>query len=392
LALAETRQPAYRSRWNDAEPEQGLGDAGALHVEAGVVDVGHADAAVHLDHLVGRQVQHLGRLGLGQGGQQARVATGVGGFQGGLDARAGGLQVGEQLGRAVLQGLERADHLAELGAGLDVVQGDLEGGRGRAQHFGGQAGIGAVQHRLQDRPALADFAQHGVGADLDLVEGDLGRAAAVDQGQVGAGHALGVARDEEQGDPVAVARRAGGAGGDDQQVGGLAVDHEGLGPVQGTKPLPALHRRQRGVQRRVVRAFVDGQGRDGLAGGDLGQPRGLLGVGAAQHQGRGRDQGGGEQGRGHQVAAGLFQDQAQAQIAEGRAVEGPRARSPRPSPWRPSRSRRRVEALLGAAVAQLAQGGDRGAVLRPAFGGVAQHGLFFGQDGHVRLAPALESW
>ena len=125
------------------------------------MDVGHADAAVHLDHLVGHQMGEIAHLGLGQRGGRAVVARpGVDGCSSAASTQERvSLQVGEHLGRAVLQALERADHLAELGAGLQVVEGDLEGLQGAAEHLGGQAGAGAVEHRLQHGPALADLAE-----------------------------------------------------------------------------------------------------------------------------------------------------------------------------------------------------------------------------------------
>jgi hypothetical protein len=149
----------------------GFGGAGALEVEAGVVGVGHADAAVHLHHLVGDQVQGVAHLRLGQRDQLGGVRRAVvDGGQGRLDAGAGQLQIGEHLGRAVLQGLERADDLAELHARLEVVEGGLEGLDRRAEHLGREAGAGAVEHLFKKVPALVGFAEHGVGADLDIVE------------------------------------------------------------------------------------------------------------------------------------------------------------------------------------------------------------------------------
>src|SRR6185312_9890094 len=70
--------------------EGGFGRAGALQVEAGVVRVGHADAAVHLHHLVGDQVQRVADLGLRQRDQLGHVrAVVVDGRQRRLDAGAG---------------------------------------------------------------------------------------------------------------------------------------------------------------------------------------------------------------------------------------------------------------------------------------------------------------
>jgi len=116
-----------------------LGGAGALQVEAGVVGVGHADAAVHLHHLVGDEVQGVADLGLRQRDQLRHVrAVVVDRGQRRLDAGAGQFEVGEHLGRAVLQRLERPDHLAELDAGLEVVERDVERLQRRPEHLGGK--------------------------------------------------------------------------------------------------------------------------------------------------------------------------------------------------------------------------------------------------------------
>ena len=71
--------------------------ASAPQVEVRVVIPRKGDAPVHLDHLVGGQMDEVRSLGLGQRGEGAAVGAGVQGLQGGLDARAGGLQVGEPL-------------------------------------------------------------------------------------------------------------------------------------------------------------------------------------------------------------------------------------------------------------------------------------------------------
>jgi hypothetical protein len=73
-----------------------LGDAGALQVKAGIMFMGHADAAMQLDHLRGYAVQRLagGRLGKrGEGGE--RRIIGINRRQRGFDRRSRQLQFAE---------------------------------------------------------------------------------------------------------------------------------------------------------------------------------------------------------------------------------------------------------------------------------------------------------
>jgi len=81
-----------------------------------------------------RQGKKLRRLG----------AVRVDRCQCGFNCPARKFQIGEHLGRTVLQGLERANHLVELNPHLEVVECNLEGLQVRAQHLCGDAGTGTV--------------------------------------------------------------------------------------------------------------------------------------------------------------------------------------------------------------------------------------------------------
>ncbi|KAK0334014.1 hypothetical protein LTR94_018300 [Friedmanniomyces endolithicus] len=84
------------------------------------------------------------------------------------------------MGGAVLQGLELADQTAELFAGAQILQRDLEGlvpGAGQ-----GRGGAGAPQRQggvQQDLPP-ADGADHGVGVDFDVAQRHAGGVVGVD--------------------------------------------------------------------------------------------------------------------------------------------------------------------------------------------------------------------
>src|SRR3990167_7857177 len=64
--ISETQHASVAVAMVARPAEQLLGHPGALEVEARVVNVGHADAAVHLDHLVGDEVGEVAGLGLGE--------------------------------------------------------------------------------------------------------------------------------------------------------------------------------------------------------------------------------------------------------------------------------------------------------------------------------------
>ena len=73
----------------------------------------------------------------------------------------GQFQLGEQVGGAVLQGLELADQLAELLAGAQVVERDLEGLIPRPDQRGGGAGAAQRQGGVQRPLPLTHRADDG---------------------------------------------------------------------------------------------------------------------------------------------------------------------------------------------------------------------------------------
>jgi hypothetical protein len=118
----------------------------------------------------------------------------------------------------VLDRLERTDRATELHAHLGVLDGHLEHLLGATDLLGGEADGGEVEHAAEDAPALALGAdQRGRGVrelELGLLAGLVHRA------ERGAGEARGAAVDGEQAHALV------GAGGDDDQVRGVAVEHE----------------------------------------------------------------------------------------------------------------------------------------------------------------------
>ena len=256
-------------------------------------------------------------------------AVGVDGGQRRFDRRARQFQVGEHLGRAVLQGLEGADHLAELHADLQVVERGLEGlqrrspasrrrrrrGRGRApcrsgaaparQRLGGRAVEARCWRRRGCRPATGLCAVTPASSALHQ-----------DRGRSPSG-ALGRRRSSTS--------------------AAMPSSTKVFLPVI----LPPLNGRRRPCPALWCGPSSMASAPTAVALGDLRQPLRLLRVRAAQDQGAGRGQARGQQRRGGQRAAELFQDQAEAQVAEVGAAVFLGDDHARPSPSPPSRSRRR---------------------------------------------------
>ena len=98
--------------------------------------VGHADAAMQLDHLAADEVQRVAGHRLGEADRLVDIrAPGVDRLQRALDRRAHQLQLGEHLRHAVLQRLEGGERLAELDARLEIVVGHLERLLRHAEHL-----------------------------------------------------------------------------------------------------------------------------------------------------------------------------------------------------------------------------------------------------------------
>ena len=97
---------------------------------------------------------------------------------------AGDLDFAIEVRGAVLERLEFADQLAELLALLEIVDGHRRCARGDADQLGRGARAAGVERALQRRPAAVDLADHRVGVELDIVEGQPRRFRAVDQRDV----------------------------------------------------------------------------------------------------------------------------------------------------------------------------------------------------------------
>ena len=221
---------------------------------------------------------------------------------------------------AVLQRLKLADQLAELLALLQIADGAAEYFFADADHFRRHRTAADVENAFQQCAALIDFAEHAVGVDLDIVEHDARGVVRIHHRGAFGFDALGFGIDQEQRQPVAFAGSARGARRDDQQIGGMAVDDEGLGAVQ-LEAIAGSHRLHFGLQRAVFCAFIDGERRQQRTIRDFGQMLGFLRGTSAAQQRRRREHGGRKKRRGHQRAADLLHHHAGLDAAEPAAAE-----------------------------------------------------------------------
>ena len=107
------------------------------------VDIGISRACASRAVNRHRQFGDAPGLGLDDRDQQGRVLMArVQGLERAENGRAGDLDLGIQVRRPVLQRLELADQLSELGAGLQIVERDLERLVAGADQAGGGAGAG----------------------------------------------------------------------------------------------------------------------------------------------------------------------------------------------------------------------------------------------------------
>ena len=183
----------------------------------------------------------------------------------------------------MLERLERADRHTELLALLEVREGPVETLLGRAQHFRGDADAGDIEGWVEHVRSLPHFADDVIGTHGNVGEGDIGGVATVDQDRPGDLDARGVRCDQEQRDAVPFPAGARSARRDDQPVGDMPVENEGLRPRQGIA-IPGPFGGHSYPVRVVAMRLFQGKRQQQFSGCDPGQQRGFLRVAATDVQ------------------------------------------------------------------------------------------------------------
>ncbi len=165
----------------------------------------------------------------------------------------------------MLQRLEAADDLAELAAVFQVLRGAGERFLANAAELGCHRRASDIQDAIEQRPAVVDLAEHGVGVDVNLIERQACSVVGVDHHRALGQKALRFGVDQEQRQAGLFARRARRAGGDDVQIRNMAIDDEGFGAGEREAVAGALgfEREPCGI---VLAAFVDRERRDQSSG------------------------------------------------------------------------------------------------------------------------------
>ena len=119
-------------------------------IESSIMRIGHADAAMKLDHLVGHEAHQFARRRFRQRGEQWKfIGVMVERVDRREDAAAREFHFDKQFGSAMLQGLEASDRLPELSPRAHIVERHFKRAVARAEHFRSKADAGAVQRMFE---------------------------------------------------------------------------------------------------------------------------------------------------------------------------------------------------------------------------------------------------
>ena len=221
--------------------------------------------AVDLDVLRGHVEVRLGRVRLDQRGQH-RDLLGVLGHRRRRvrDRRPQRLHLQQQVGAAVLDGLEAADRPPELVPDLGVLHRHVQGPLRPAELLGGQRDRGHVQHPVKHRGRVAGRADQPCRGSRRTPAGPASGSGPASAARVRC-QAGRVPGHREQRQPAV------GDGGHQDQPGRGAVQDEALVPVQ--PPVLAVLGRGQPDRGRVPGPVLLGERQrgDGLAGRDAGQ-------------------------------------------------------------------------------------------------------------------------
>src|SRR5436190_18871909 len=292
-------------------PEQLIQHPIALHVEADIIFVGHADAAVHLHALLDGELRGAAGLGLGDRDHRLGVfAVLVEQLLRLERGRSGDLQLGIEMRGAELQGLELSDEASELFALPEIVDRHVHRRRAYADQLGRRAGAAGVEGAVENLGAAPNLADHRVGIDRHVVEGQPGADARIREPDALDVETPGILLDREQGQPLVGLRRH------QRYIGRGPLNHELLAARQAEAVAGALgvHLDRLGT---VLRPLVHGERGDRLPGEDSGIPA-LARRRALQRLDEGDRRR--EEGRRRQVAPDLLEHDPRLDMAEAEAA------------------------------------------------------------------------
>ena len=116
---------------------------------------------MNLDQLIGHLVNKLTCSRFRQGDTFGDiVGTFIDGHQRGFNARARQFLLRKQISGPMPQCLERANNLAKLNPGFQVIECHIKCLRAGAQHLGGEASTGAIKNRVKQLKARIQRAEH----------------------------------------------------------------------------------------------------------------------------------------------------------------------------------------------------------------------------------------
>ena len=262
----------------------------------------------------------------------------------------------------MLQRLEAADRHAELLAVLQVLHRAFERLGGAAQHFGGEPGAGAVEHAVQQIGAAVHRAQHRFRRRRARPSSRICAALRLSTMMVRVRLTPGASPGTRNSVmPSSLVAPAGGPRRDDQHVGDMAVQHEGLLAVQHVAAAVRAPRWWRcGAARGAAPPPAPGRTaarpQPGAANAPPSAPRcrpASSSDGAEQRRGQQR--------RGGQRAARRLHHLRQPGHAEAGAAMFLRHQEAGPAEFRHLPPQRAGETVRVVAVAQFAQRGDRAA-------------------------------
>ena len=119
---------------------------------------------------------------------------------------------------AMLERLKLTNDSVELLAGFEIVERQIHSARANAHHFGGGPHTSCVKHFGKHAPAAIDFANDGIGVDLNAVQFHMCGDSRIDQAGGLHRQARSILIDSEQRQPIGLSSRTRSPRRDNQHV------------------------------------------------------------------------------------------------------------------------------------------------------------------------------